>query len=68
MIGSIVELYKGTIDCDSSPGKGTTFTITLPLDLTPRKPILRRVITGIGRSTTGTFRRISRALGHGETA
>lgn len=68
MIGSIVELYKGTIDCNSSPGKGTTFTITLPLDLTPRKPILRRVITGIGRSTTGTFRRISRALGHGETA
>lgn len=68
MVGSIMKFYGSEPKCDTAPGKGTTFTITLPLDLTPRKPILRRVITGIGRSTTGTFRRISRALGHGETA
>ena len=48
MVGSIVEFYKGSIDCVSTPGKGTTFTITLPLDLTPRKPILRSALSRCG--------------------
>ena len=31
LVHSIVTFYSGTIDCQSTPGKGTTFTVTLPL-------------------------------------
>jgi signal transduction histidine kinase len=30
IVRRIVELHRGTIRCDSSPGSGTTFTITFP--------------------------------------
>ena len=33
----IVEAHKGTIACDSTPGVGTTFTITLPVLATGRR-------------------------------
>lgn len=31
MVKSIIQIHKGTITCDSREGKGTTFTVTLPL-------------------------------------
>lgn len=31
MVKSIVSVHKGTITCDSMEGKGTTFTVTLPI-------------------------------------
>lgn len=42
LVFSTVTLYGGTFDCDSAPGKGTTITITLPFDMTPRHPLLKR--------------------------
>ena len=68
MVGSIMKFYGSKPKCDSSPGKGTTFTITLPLDLTPRRSILHRAIAGCDLCASGSCRVISRALGHGETA
>ena len=32
IVRRIVELHKGKIQCESEPGRGTTFTITLPAD------------------------------------
>ena len=68
MVGSIMKFYGSKPKCDSTPGKGTTFTITLPLDLTPRKPILRRAVVGCGRCASSICKRIRRALGCGEPA
>jgi two-component system, sensor histidine kinase and response regulator len=31
IVNQIVEIYQGTIDVDSAPGKGSTFTVTLPM-------------------------------------
>ena len=46
LVFSTVTLYGGTFDCDSAPGKGTTITVTLPFDMTPRKRIIRRFWKG----------------------
>ena len=32
LVNDLVKLHHGTIKCDSEEGKGTTFTITLPID------------------------------------
>lgn len=32
LVRDLVKLHHGTIDCESEVGKGTTFTITLPID------------------------------------
>ncbi|MCS3380965.1 ATP-binding protein, partial [Bacillus velezensis] len=32
IVRQLVEMHKGTIDIDSEKGKGTTFTIRLPLN------------------------------------
>ena len=44
LVVSTVALYGGTFSCDSAPGKGTTITVTLPLDMTPRRPLLKRAL------------------------
>jgi two-component system, sporulation sensor kinase E len=36
----IIEEHKGTIQIESEEGKGTTFHLTLPLDLKNRKPLI----------------------------
>lgn len=36
LVHAIVSFYRGTIDCSSEPGRGTTFTICLPM--TPGTP------------------------------
>ncbi len=41
-VDSVVRLYGGTIDCKSALNKGTTITVILPLDMTPRFSLLRR--------------------------
>ena len=48
MIGSIMKFYGSEAKCDSALGKGTTFTVTLPLDLTPRKTAIRRALGRCG--------------------
>jgi signal transduction histidine kinase len=35
---NIVEAHRGTITVDSAPGRGTTFSITLPMTLPQRRP------------------------------
>ena len=40
-VDSVVKLYGGTIDCNSALDKGTTITVILPVDMTPRFSLLR---------------------------
>ena len=40
----IVEAHHGTITCESTPGSGTTFSITLPVRGGGRRPAARRVV------------------------
>ena len=37
VVASIVQRHNGTIECDSAPGKGTKFTIKLPVSTEPAK-------------------------------
>lgn len=44
LVVSTVALYGGSFSCDSAPGKGTTITVTLPLDMTPSRTLLKRAL------------------------
>ena len=57
MVGSIMKFYSAEAECKSAPGKGTTFTITLPLDLTPRTPLLRRALARCAEWGKAIFKR-----------
>ena len=57
MVGSIMKFYGAEPECKSAPGRGTTFTITLPLDLTPRTPLLRRAIVRCAEWSKAIFKR-----------
>ncbi len=38
LVRSLLQAHGGSIDVDSRPGEGSTFTVRLPLDATPKEP------------------------------
>ncbi len=51
LVRSIVAPCGGRIRATSSPGKGTTFNVTLPLDMTRRRGILAALRRLVSRRT-----------------
>ena len=63
LVKELTELLKGTIEVDSIEGKGTTFTLQLPLQVAKEQhlpPITQNANTQIQLSTKNTYRRFSK--------
>ena len=42
IVKQIIDAHRGSIQCESTPGVGTTFTITMPGQIAGRRPVMPR--------------------------